>query len=211
MGELRVLVVATDPLAGAGLVASLADRPELNVVASAMPDEGLSELVDMTTPQAIVVDVGMDGDLSALRAAAVMGKPVLALVPEDVGANDPLRAGGRGVLHRESPADAIAAALGALVVGQVVVDPTLPSSPIPDPGSDRRPAGEATSHTDLTGREVQVLRLVADGLANKAIAARLGITDHTVKYHLNSVLSKLGAQNRTEAVTIATRRGLITF
>ena len=65
--------------------------------------------------------------------------------------------------------------------------------------------------TDLTPRELEVLALVADGLPNKAIAGRLGISDHTVKFHVNAILSKLGAQSRTEAVTRAMRMGLITL
>jgi len=70
---------------------------------------------------------------------------------------------------------------------------------------------DATSETDLllTGRELSVLRLVAHGLGNKEIAAELGISSHTVKYHLAAVLSKLGVRTRTEAVTIALRKGLV--
>ena len=63
----------------------------------------------------------------------------------------------------------------------------------------------------LTRRELEVLHLVAEGLPNKSIAVRLGISDHTVKFHVNAILSKLGAQSRTEAVTRATRMGLITL
>lgn len=203
-----MLVVATDPLAGAGLAVALDELPGLNVVGRAAPDAGLVGLAELTNPEVLAVDVGMDGGVSALRTAAAVGAPVLALVPEEAGATDPLRAGALGVLHRESPEDAISAALHALATGQAVVDPTLPSSPLPAVAPDAPSLGSAAAG-NLTERELQVLRLVADGLANKAIAARLGITDHTVKYHLNSVLSKLGAQNRTEAVTIATRLGLI--
>ena len=61
----------------------------------------------------------------------------------------------------------------------------------------------------LTARELQVLALLAEGLANKAIAARLGISDHTVKFHVNAILGKLGAESRTEAVTRAARAGLL--
>ena len=63
--------------------------------------------------------------------------------------------------------------------------------------------------TELTTRELEVLRLVAEGLPNKAIAHRLGISEHTIKFHVNSIMGKLGAQSRTEAVISATRQGQI--
>ena len=70
-------------------------------------------------------------------------------------------------------------------------------------------AGEIPLVEALTPRETQILSLVADGLANKAIAARLGVSDETVKFHLTSIFGKLAASNRTDAVRIALRRGLI--
>ena len=78
----------------------------------------------------------------------------------------------------------------------------------PDPQSRRRDASEVVEEP-LTPREVQVLELLAEGLANKAIADRLGISDQTVKFHVAAILGKLGVANRTEAVRAAARRGLI--
>jgi DNA-binding NarL/FixJ family response regulator len=78
----------------------------------------------------------------------------------------------------------------------------------PDPASRRR-AGSEVVEEPLTGRELQVLELLAEGLANKAIAERLGISDQTVKFHVAAILGKLGVANRTEAVRVAVRRGLI--
>ena len=78
----------------------------------------------------------------------------------------------------------------------------------PDPASRRRATPEVVEEP-LTPREVQVLELLAEGLANKTIAERLGISDQTVKFHVAAILGKLGAANRTEAVRVAVRRGLI--
>ncbi|HEV8395906.1 MAG TPA: response regulator transcription factor [Vicinamibacterales bacterium] len=78
----------------------------------------------------------------------------------------------------------------------------------PDPQSRRRAPPEVVEEP-LTPREVQVLELLAEGLANKAIADRLGISDQTVKFHVAAILGKLGVANRTEAVRVAVRRGLI--
>ena len=76
---------------------------------------------------------------------------------------------------------------------------------------DSSDAGEEGFDEPLTPREVQVLELLAEGLPNKAIAARLRISDQTVKFHVSSISGKLGAKNRTDAVRRAVRRGLITF
>ena len=81
------------------------------------------------------------------------------------------------------------------------LDPSLAATAMTPWGSD--------PVADLTPRERQALSLLAGGLPNKTIASRMGISEHTVKFHVNSILSKLGAQSRTEAVVFATRRGLI--
>jgi DNA-binding NarL/FixJ family response regulator len=78
-----------------------------------------------------------------------------------------------------------------------------------DAPASRRRAESEVAEEPLTAREVQVLELLAEGLANKAIAARLGIGDQTVKFHVATILGKLGAANRTEAVRVAVRKGLI--
>ena len=78
-------------------------------------------------------------------------------------------------------------------------------------GSDPNPTAFESFEEPLTSREVQVLELLAEGLPNKAIAARLRISDQTVKFHVSSIAGKLGAKNRTDAVRLAVRRGLITL
>src|SRR5262252_9203723 len=88
----------------------------------------------------------------------------------------------------------------AIIIGGGIGGRPLPPSP-DDDGFDE----------PLTAREVQVLELLAEGLANKAIATRLGISDQTVKFHVASISGKLGASNRTDAVRLAVRRGLITL
>jgi DNA-binding NarL/FixJ family response regulator len=124
---------------------------------------------------------------------------VLALAPDERGAARALAAGARGVLLRDAPGRKLAAALVAIARGLVVLDESLPLVP-------REPAatGEA-----LTPRELEVVQRVALGLGNKEIARQLGISDSTVKFHLNSVLAKLGARSRTDAVVKAARLGLI--
>jgi DNA-binding NarL/FixJ family response regulator len=79
------------------------------------------------------------------------------------------------------------------------------------PAAARRPIDGESPAESLTSREIEVLELVAEGLANKAIAARLAISDQTVKFHIASIIGKLAASNRTDAVRLAVRRGLITL
>jgi DNA-binding NarL/FixJ family response regulator len=100
-------------------------------------------------------------------------------------------------------ADALAAALRAVARGLLVLEPSL-AAPLVQP-RERAPAPAE----ELTAREREVLQLLAAGLANKAVAQRLGISEHTVKFHVNALLGKLGVQSRTEAVVRAARLGLV--
>ena len=90
----------------------------------------------------------------------------------------------------------------------MVLEPELASAPL---GSPAGPLPVADEIDDLTAREREVLTLVAIGLTNKAIAQRLTISDHTVKFHVAAILAKLGAESRTEAVHLAARRGMLTL
>ncbi len=113
-----------------------------------------------------------------------------------------------GYLRREAGARQVAEAVRALATGLTVIDPDLMPLVL-TPVSASRFVDAPPGSEDLTAREREVLELVAAGLANKMIAARLGISEHTVKFHVAAILSKLGAASRTEAGFIAARRGLI--
>jgi len=125
--------------------------------------------------------------------------PVVALVDGEEGAQRALALGARGALLRDASARKLAAALVAAARGLVVLDESLPLV-------RREPPVAADT---LTPREHEVLQLLAQGLANKEIAARLGVSDHTAKFHVNAILGKLGAASRTEAVVRAAKLGLI--
>ena len=121
--------------------------------------------------------------------------------------------GARAILRRDADPGQVAAALRALLRGLGVVDGAFAAAlarpvglPTLKPWDDRQtdPLIE-----ELTPRELAVLRLVAEGLPNKTIAVKLGISEHTVKFHVNAILGKLGVASRTEAVVRATRLGLI--
>lgn len=131
------------------------------------------------------------------------GTPFVALVEDSEAAAEALREGARGVLPEQVSATDLAAAIRAVAAGLVVMPVEFVEAlvgPQPAVKAEREP---------LTPREVDVLRLLARGLSNKEIAARLGISDHTAKFHVAGVMGKLGAGSRTEAVTEGLRQGLI--
>jgi DNA-binding NarL/FixJ family response regulator len=201
-----VLVVGADPLARGGLVALLARRGEVEdveIAGEAAPD-GIAAAAAALRPDVVLWDLGHAGaepgpDRAALAEAP---SPVVALAEAEAAGADALRAGARGLLLRGASADAIAAAVVAAAQGLAVLDGAL------GPGWLRPP--EATGPGEgLTAREREVLALLAEGLANKAIAARLGISEHTAKFHVNAILAKLGAGSRAEAIVRAVRLGLV--
>lgn len=198
-----VLIVAADPLVRDGLAARLEDRPELSIVGRTGPEDAA-----LFASQARVVlwDLGAtpEPDLDPLLELTASAVPVVVLAGRPEPAAAALRAGARGVLGRTADADTLVLGLLAAAGGLSVLDPEL----LPTAGV-LRPAGPGEPPEALTPRELEVLDLVADGLSNKEIARRLGISEHTVKFHVNTIMSKLGARSRTEAAVIAARLGLI--
>jgi two-component system nitrate/nitrite response regulator NarL len=204
--DLRVLIVADDPLARTGLAALLADHPECAVTGQVPADANLFEALAVYLPDVLLWDIGWDPTLALepLADLAEAGLPIVALLPDETKAADVWVAGAHGLLLREVSADRLVAALKTVGQGLIVLDPAMADAVRPSRDLPPTPLAE-----ELTPREFEVLQLVAEGLSNKAIAYQLGISEHTVKFHVNAILSKLGAQSRTEAVVQATRLGLI--
>ena len=202
MPPVRVLVVGADPLARGGLAALLADRAELELAGELAPER--LEAAAALHPDVLLWDLGHAGaPPGAERLAQVAATvPVVALADGEAAGADALRAGARGLLFRGSGADAVAAAVVAAAHGLAVLDGTLGAGWL-------RPPEGAGPGEGLTAREREVLALLAEGLANKAIAARLGVSEHTAKFHVNAILAKLGAGSRAEAIVRAVRLGLV--
>jgi DNA-binding NarL/FixJ family response regulator len=211
VSDTRVLIVADDPLARAGLAALLVGQPGCQVVGQAGEEADLLQALEVHRPDAILWDLGWEASSPgaaspALERLAELSDegPVLALLADEALASAAYLAGARGLLPRDVDADRLAAALAAVAGGLLALDPALAA-----PLLEARDQPAAPLVEELTPRESEVLQLLAEGLANKAIAGRLGISEHTVKFHVNSLMGKLGAQSRTEAVVRATRLGLI--
>lgn len=203
----RILVVADDLLTRAGLAALLADEPGCTVVGQ-VGDEVDADGFTVFDPEVIVWDLGWDPDpetdLERLRdASRESAVPIIVLLPDELYVEGVWSAGVRNILHREVDPASVAAAVRTVALGLTVLGPSLVPTTLF--GSDRPPDPLIE---DLTGRELEVLALLAEGLTNKAIAHRLEISEHTVKFHVNAILNKLNAQSRTEAAVRATRLGL---
>lgn len=203
MADLRILIVGDNPLARMGLSALLASQDGCQVVGQVAADDDLPTLMDVYRPDVVVWDVGWEvgGAFDAL--AEVHDVPTAVLMSGETSVQAALNAGAKAILPQEVKAEQLVASLQAIFQELLVIDPVFAESltaPSPEP---------LLPVTDLTPRELEVLQLLAEGLANKTIAQQLHISDHTVKFHVNSIMTKLGAQSRTEAVVRATRLGLI--
>jgi DNA-binding NarL/FixJ family response regulator len=209
--DLRVFIVADDLLAKAGLISLLADYSDYSIVGDSGTDADLADEMSYARADVIIWDLGWStGDSSmdmyeAIAAQiATLSTPVIALVPDDTFAADVFSAGVKGLMFREADVDQLGTALLAVARGLIVIHPDLESFLM---RAERM--SETNLIEELTPRESEVLQLLAEGLPNKIIAKELGISEHTVKYHVNAILGKLDAQSRTEAVVRATRMGLI--
>jgi DNA-binding NarL/FixJ family response regulator len=204
--ELRVLVVAEDSLARAGLAALVSQLPDCVVAGQTDGDEDLLDEVELYGADVAVWDLGMEPSrpLEALARLQDSGIPVIAIVPTEDVARLAWAHGVRGILPRHVEAASLAAAIKAAAQGLATIDAHLADSLASTRDWAPSPLAE-----NLTQRELQVLQILSDGLPNKSIASELGISEHTVRFHVNSILSKLGAQSRTQAVSLAARLGLI--
>lgn len=205
---IRVLIVADNLLARAGL-AALLDSQDSCLVAGQTTTSSLAENIHIYHADVLLVDLGWQtaDSLESLSQIVDRDLPVVALIADENDAANALNILNSfdlyGLLLNENDADLLMMALQTVSRGLLVIDPALSAS-LMNPMLNSEPLEET-----LTARENEVLQLLAQGLTNKGIAHQLGITDHTVKFHVNAIMSKLGAQSRTEAVVRATRAGLI--
>lgn len=208
MTPLRVLIVADDPINRAGLAALMAEQPECVVAGQVGTDADMAEALESSQADVMLWDLGWEGEgtLDLLAEARELNLPVTVLLsgPDDAAAAFAM--GARGVLLRSTEPRQLAAAMAAVASGLTVVDPLLAGIALAAPGREQPADGLVE---DLTPRERDVLQLLADGLPNKAIAERLAISEHTVKFHITAIMGKLSARTRTEAVTRAARLGLL--
>ena len=194
---IKVALLTDDPLLRAGL-------------SSLLGEVGSISIVEPDAAEVALWDAGVDPSKTLARLAELraLQMPAVAVVGDAAHVAPALAAGARGVVLRDQVGPGLHAALAAVRSGLTVMDTALaeslvPNTPVKATGTGTKARGE------LTERERQVVQLLTEGLSNKLIADRLGISDHTAKFHVNGVMMKLGASTRTEAVVEAMRRGLI--
>jgi len=214
---ISVFIVAASPLARAGLENLLVAR-QIEVAGSVRALADLDGRLDDAPTDAIVIDSAGERFESFLDAIIASGVPsdfivVLLVEPASLGASSAaLGAGIRAVLPNDVSPDQLVAALQAATSGLLVMHPAQVPLTVNVNGFASAPGrsqGLDELAEALTPHESEVLQMLASGLPNKEIAAKLAISEHTVKFHVASIMGKLGAASRTEAVALGIRRGLV--
>ena len=206
-GAIRIAVAATSAIRRAGLESIIRSLPEFQLVGSFRAAASLVTFARSAELDVIVIESDSIRDLllePTLDAAIVL----LTEVRDARSISRLLRSGVRAMLSRESDSDEILSAIYAAYDGLVLLS-TPAAESLAAVYGDHPLEVEPELSEEITSRETEVLRMLAEGLVNKDIATRLGISEHTVKFHISSILDKLGASTRTEAVTLGIRRGLI--
>ena len=208
---IRVLIGARSEVVRAGLTSLLTADPRFQVVGTFSIDD-LTRVEDLQ-PEVVLLDLDSPSDESlsaAIQSGGALVNSSLMILTEDPEslAVDVLGSGLRAILPRYATPEEIIAAIQAAATGLVALHPDIFDSMLsrirPGQQSELDPSGQI-----LAPREIEVLRMIAEGLGNKEIASKLSISDHTVKFHISSIFAKLGASNRAEAVTLGIRHGLI--
>jgi DNA-binding NarL/FixJ family response regulator len=208
----RLLIVASSPVVRAGLEAVLGNGHGLAVVAAVDSAIGLAAAVEAAAPDVVVFvasDAQTPPSLSVVPDREAQSPALVVLAPrrDPVWASRALALGALAVLTHDARPEEILAAIEAASAGLLVLSPDL--APAFEDPAPRDPPPRSDERAILTPRELEVLQWLAEGLANKQVAARLGLSEHTIKTHVTSVFEKLGVGTRAEAVARAVRLGLL--
>src|SRR5438445_12199102 len=210
----RIVVADDQQVVRDGFAALLQTQPDFTVVGTASDGDEAVRICRRLHPDVVLMDVrmpGTDGIEATTRLAADPHAPrilILTTFDLDEYVYDALRAGASGFLLKDATAERLFDAVRILAAGEALLAPTVTRRLISE-FTKQRPAPVAPGLNTLTPRETQVLRLVAEGLSNPEVAARLVVTEETVKTHVSRVLSKLGLRDRTQAVVTAYESGLV--
>lgn len=202
--RIRVLIADDHPVTRDGLAAVLARRPDFEVVGEACNGEQAVSMAASLEPDVILMDLRMPvlNGFAAIEqivlAHPTTGILVMSTYDGDEDVRRALRAGARGYLLKDSSREQVWEAVRTVFSGGNAISPSL----VPQMAA-------ALRQPELTPRELEVLQCLSRGDSNKSIALALHISEPTVKTHINAILDKLGASSRTEAVVIATKRGLV--
>ncbi len=213
--SIRILVADDHPVVREGLVAMLSREPDIDVIGEAGDGQEAVERAASLGPDVVLMDLQMPrlSGVDAIRRIREQHPGMQVLVLTTYGDDDSIfqgiAAGARGYLLKDAPRDELFRAVRAVARGESLLQPAVATRLL-----DRFSRGggrSAPPQETLTEREIDVLRLLAKGSANKEIGKRLHISESTVKTHVANIFQKLDVSDRTEAVTVALTRGLITL
>ncbi|MFJ7996545.1 response regulator [Streptomyces sp. NPDC096310] len=215
---IRVLVCDDQVLIRTGLATIIDAQPDLEVSGECEDGQAAVDLAAQLRPDVVVMDVRMpvlDGiQATRLLAGAEVERPVKVLVVTtfnlDEYVYEALRAGASGFLLKDAPPAQLLHGIRTVAAGSALLDPEVTRRLVGRYAARIRPAHSAPGDIPLTPRELEVLRLIADGRSNSEIAAALVISQETVKTFVSRILSKLGLRDRVQAVVYAYRQGLVT-
>ena len=206
-GAIRIAVVATSVVRRGRLESIVRSHPEFHLAGSFGAVASLVSFARSAELDVIVIDSDSTRDL-LLESTSDAAIVLFTEVCDARSISRLLRSGVRSILSRESDPDDVLSAIYAAYDGLVLLS-TATADRLAGVFGDQWTEVDDELSEEITSRETEVLRMLAEGLVNKDIAARLGISEHTVKFHISSILHKLGASTRNEAVTMGIRRGLI--
>lgn len=205
---IRVFVVAESVILRSGLEAIVSLSPDLVIVgrADSIAAAGLQTVPDSQPLKADVLLLAVELTEATLSGVEALSLPsiVWLIDSQDDWITEAWRLGVQGLLPIDATAAEIVAAIDAVAAGLIVFHPDLDILPRLTPTRSLTPLSQP-----LTEREIEVLRMLAEGMSNKTIALQLHLSEHTVKFHISSIFAKLQVSSRTEAVTIGIRQGLI--
>ncbi|MCQ6247954.1 response regulator [Streptomyces malaysiensis] len=216
--SIRVLVCDDQVLVRTGLVTIIDAQPDLEVVGECGDGQTAVDLAGRLRPDVVVMDVRMpvlDGiEATRLLAGAGVPRPVKVLVVTtfnlDKYVYEALRAGASGFLLKDAPPSQLLHGIRTVATGAALLDPEVTRQLVGTCAARIRPPDGTPHNIPLTPRELEVLRLIADGLSNSEIAGALVISQETVKTFVSRILTKLGLRDRVQAVVYAYRQGLVT-
>ncbi|WP_199313880.1 response regulator transcription factor [Leptolyngbya sp. FACHB-671] len=208
---IRVLIVTRSLIMQAGLEAMLVREPTIQVVGRTVDLTTLEQFFRSQQTDVVVLEFALltDTNLEMLTSQEEVAIALLVTPTEAYSATALLKSGVRAILPLDITTDEMILTVEAIAAGLVVLHPDVSDVLLQELPESNEPVHSEDLDAPLTPREVEVLQLLATGLGNKAIARQLNISEHTVKFHISSIFSKLNASSRTEAVTLGMRQGLI--